>query len=87
VTTRGGKLRFALALTVGVALLELAGGFVSGSLALLSDAAHVFMDAFALGIALAASIQATRPATQRHTFGYARVEVLAALANGALLFA
>ena len=80
-------MRFALALTVGVALVELAGGFVSGSLALLSDAAHVFMDAFALGIALAASIQATKPATQRHTFGYARVEVLAALANGGLLFA
>ncbi len=83
----GGRLRFALVLTVGVAALELAGGVVSGSLALLSDAAHVFMDAFALLIALAASIQATRPATQRHTFGYARVEVLAALANGGLLFA
>jgi cobalt-zinc-cadmium efflux system protein len=83
----GGRLRFALVLTVGVAALELAGGIGSGSLALLSDAAHVFMDAFALLIALAASIQATRPATHRHTFGYARVEVLAALANGGLLFA
>ena len=83
----GARLRFALILTVAVAVLEIAGGIVSGSLALLSDAAHVFMDAFALLIALAASIQATRPATHRHTFGYARVEVLAALANGGLLFA
>jgi len=83
----GGRLRFALVLTVAVAAIEIAGGIVSGSLALLSDAAHVFMDAFALVIALAASIQATRPATHRHTFGYARVEVLAALANGGLLFA
>jgi cobalt-zinc-cadmium efflux system protein len=85
--SEGGRLRFALALTLGVALVEVAGGWISGSLALLSDAAHVFMDAVALLIALAASVQATRPATERHTFGYARVEVLAALANGGLLFA
>ena len=81
------RLRAALALTIGVALLELAGGLRSGSLALLSDAAHVCMDAVALGIAVAASVQATRPATARQTFGFARVEVLAALANGGLLFA
>ena len=85
--SQGTRLRFALILTAAVAVLELTGGFLSGSLALLSDAAHVSMDAFALVIALAASIQATRPATHRHTFGYARVEVLAALANGGLLFA
>jgi cobalt-zinc-cadmium efflux system protein len=81
------KLRVALVLTIAVALLELAGGLVAGSLALLSDAAHVFMDAFALGIALAASVQAARPATARQTFGFARVEVLAALGNCGLLFA
>ncbi len=81
------RMRAALALTIGVALLELAGGLLSGSLALLSDSAHVFMDAFALGIAVAASVQATRPATARQTFGFARVEVLAALLNGGLLFA
>jgi cobalt-zinc-cadmium efflux system protein len=80
-------LRAALVLTSAVALLELGGGLVSGSLSLLSDAAHVVMDVFALAIALAASIQASRPATLRRTFGYARVEVLAALLNGGLLFA
>jgi cobalt-zinc-cadmium efflux system protein len=85
--SEGTQLKVALGLTLAVAALELAGGLLSGSLALLSDSAHVFMDAFALGIALAASIGATRPATVRHTFGYARVEVLAALLNGGLLFA
>ncbi len=80
-------LRTALVLTVGIALLEVGGGMLSHSLALLSDAAHVFMDAFALGIALAASLQATRPATARRSYGFARIEVLAALANGGLLFA
>jgi cobalt-zinc-cadmium efflux system protein len=83
----GAPLRSALALTLGIALLEVAGGVASHSLALLSDAAHVFMDAFALGIALAASVQAARPPTARQSYGFARVEVLAALANGGLLFA
>jgi cobalt-zinc-cadmium efflux system protein len=84
---RPAPLRAALVLTVALALLETGGGIVSGSLSLLSDAAHVVMDVFALAIALAANIQAARPATPRRTFGYARVEVLAALANGGLLFA
>lgn len=81
-----GNLRIALALTAAVALIEFAGGLVSGSLALLSDAAHVGMDAVALAIALAADVQAARPATLRQTYGFARIEVLAALANGGLLF-
>jgi cobalt-zinc-cadmium efflux system protein len=81
------RLRIALALTVGVALLELAGGWFSHSLALLADSAHVFMDAIALVIALVAGVQALRPANERRTFGYARFEILAALANGSLLFA
>jgi len=81
-------LRVALVLTIAIALFELGGALKSGSLALLSDAAHIFMDAFALGIALSANVEANRrPATMRQTFGYARVEVLAALANGGLLFA
>jgi cobalt-zinc-cadmium efflux system protein len=80
------KLRIALALTVGVAVIELAGGLASHSLALLSDAAHVTMDVVALAIALAADVQAARPATLRQTYGFARIEVLAALANGGLLF-
>ncbi len=76
----------ALALTLAVAVAEVAGGILAGSLALLSDAAHVFMDALALGIAVAASVQARRPPSDRRTYGFARFEILAALANGGLLF-
>lgn len=82
-----GRLKVALAATAGVAVLELAGGWKAGSLALLSDAAHVTMDVVALAIALAAAVQAKRPATQRQTYGFARYEILAALANGGLLTA
>jgi len=81
------RLKIALAATLGVALLEVLGGLRSGSLALLSDAVHVTMDVVALGIALAAAVQAKRPATPRRTYGFARYEILAALANGALLTA
>jgi cobalt-zinc-cadmium efflux system protein len=82
----GAPLWTALGLTLAVALAELAGGILAHSLALLSDAAHVFMDVLALGIAVAASVQARRPASERQTFGFARFEILAALANGGLLF-
>jgi cobalt-zinc-cadmium efflux system protein len=68
-------------------LLELGGGLLARSLALLADSAHVFMDAVALGVALFALVQARRPATSRHSYGYARLEILAALGNAALLFA
>ena len=81
------RLKVALAATVCVALLELAGGVRAGSLALISDAVHVTMDGVALGIALAAAVAAKRPATNRQTYGFARYEILAALANGALLTA
>lgn len=80
-----GTLRLALAFTAAVAVLEFAGGLKAGSLALLSDAAHVTMDVVALGIALAASVHTLRPANTRQTFGFARLEILAALANGGLL--
>jgi cobalt-zinc-cadmium efflux system protein len=79
------KLKLALAATAGVAVLELAGGLRAGSLALISDAAHVTMDVIALAIALAAAVAAKKPATQRQTYGFARYEILAALANGGLL--
>jgi cobalt-zinc-cadmium efflux system protein len=82
-----GRLKIALAATAGVAVLELAGGVRAGSLALMSDAAHVTMDVVALAIALAAAVQAKRPATHRQTYGFARYEILAALANGTLLTA
>jgi cobalt-zinc-cadmium efflux system protein len=83
----GVRKRLALALiaTALVAVLEFAGGVLSGSLALTSDAVHVCMDVFALALALAAAIGATLPADRRRTFGYGRVEVLGALVNGTLL--
>jgi cobalt-zinc-cadmium efflux system protein len=81
-----GKLKLALIGTAAISVLEIAGGFAAGSLALLSDAAHVTMDVIALAIALLASLQAQRPANLRQTFGFARLEVLAALCNGGLLF-
>jgi cobalt-zinc-cadmium efflux system protein len=81
------RLRIALAATAAVAVLECVGGIRAGSLALISDAAHVVMDVVALAIALAAAVQSKRPATQRQTYGFARYEILAALANGALLTA
>lgn len=80
-------LRFALVATGIVAAIECAGGFLSHSLALLTDSAHVFLDAVALLIALAALHVADLPATRRQTFGFGRSEVLAALLNGGLLFA
>jgi cobalt-zinc-cadmium efflux system protein len=81
------RLKVALAATAGVAVLELAGGIRAGSLALVSDSAHVAMDVVALGIALAAAVQTKRPATNRQTYGFARYEILAALGNGGLLIA
>jgi cobalt-zinc-cadmium efflux system protein len=81
------RLKIALAATAVVAVVEFAGGLRAGSLALLSDSAHVCMDVVALAIALGAAVQAKRPATQRQTYGFARYEILAALANGGLLTA
>ena len=81
------RLKVALAATALIAALELAGGIVSHSLALLSDAAHVTMDVVALAIAVAAAIQSQRPANERQTFGFARLEILAGLGNSALLLA
>ncbi len=80
------RLKIALALTAAVAIFEFAGGWVAHSLALMSDSVHVGTDVVALAITLAATIQATRPANARQTYGFARTEILAALANGTLLF-
>jgi cobalt-zinc-cadmium efflux system protein len=79
------RLRLVLALTVAVLLAELVGAWWSGSLALLADAGHLATDAGALTLALAASYMATRPASNRRTFGLHRAEVLAALANALVL--
>ena len=75
------KLQVALVVTVGFAGLEVAGGVYSGSLALCSDAAHILTDAGSFGIALAASMMVERSATASYTFGFARVEILGALAS------
>ncbi len=81
--------RFAAALAISllVFLVELVGGWWTGSLALLSDSAHVFLDVFALGMSFAALRAAALPADDRHTYGWHRLEVLAALANAVTLLA
>lgn len=78
-------LTVALSLTVSVMIVQVVGAVLSGSLALLADAAHMFTDAAALVIALIATSIAARPADDRRTFGYQRAEVLGALANGVVL--
>jgi len=75
----------ALALTGAFLLVEVIGGILTGSLALLSDAAHMFTDTAALAIALAAIRIGELPADARRTFGYQRFEILAATANAVLL--
>jgi cobalt-zinc-cadmium efflux system protein len=76
---------FSLTLTGLIFLVEFIGGLWTGSLALLSDSAHVFMDAFALGLSYLAIRAAKLPADDKHTYGYHRMQVLAALTNGATL--
>ncbi len=73
-------------LTGGFLLAEVAGAFYFNSLALLSDAAHMFTDAAALGIALLAIKIGERAADERRTYGYRRLEILAAALNAVLLF-
>ncbi|MER0243234.1 cation diffusion facilitator family transporter [Streptomyces sp. HSW2009] len=80
-----GRLRIALGITLTVMVLEILGGLLAGSLALLADAGHMATDAVGLGMALLAIHFAGRPASPRRTFGYARAEILAALANCLLL--
>lgn len=83
---RGGAgLKLALGLTLAILVIELAGGLLSHSLALLSDAGHVLTDVFALGLAWFALEQSKRPADQRRSYGYQRVGILAALLNGLTL--
>jgi len=87
----GGRHRrplvIAFFLTASYMVVEFIVGFSVNSLALISDAAHMGTDVLGLGMALAAITLASRPATQQRTYGLYRLEVLAALANGILLFA
>ncbi|RMB81686.1 cation diffusion facilitator family transporter [Streptomyces shenzhenensis] len=80
-----GRLRIALSITLTVMVVEIVGGVLADSLALIADAAHMATDALGLGMALLAIHVAGRPASTNRTFGYARAEILAALANCLLL--
>ena len=74
-----------LALTTTYLVAEIVGGVLTGSLALLADAGHMFTDVGGLALALFAMSFAQRPATMERTYGYYRAEILAALANGVVL--
>ncbi|MFG3027728.1 cation diffusion facilitator family transporter [Streptomyces sp. NPDC048253] len=80
-----GRLRVALSITLGVMVVEIVGGVLADSLALVADAAHMATDALGLGMALLAIHFANRPPSANRTFGLARAEILAALANCLLL--
>jgi cobalt-zinc-cadmium efflux system protein len=87
----GGHIRRRLTITLGLvsgyAVAEVVGGVIANSLALLADAGHMVSDAGAIALALFAIWFARRPATPRHTYGYYRAEILAALVNAATLVA
>jgi cobalt-zinc-cadmium efflux system protein len=89
-TYRAGSRRalaLVLALTVAYTAVEIVGGLLTGSLALLADAGHMLGDSAALVLALGAAWLASRPATPERSFGFRRAEILAALANGLALVA
>jgi cobalt-zinc-cadmium efflux system protein len=73
-------------ITLTIFVVELIGGFLANSLALLADAGHMFTDVVGIGLALGAIWFASRPATVGRTFGYLRLEILAAVVNAILLF-
>lgn len=79
------RLLVVIAIVLAVFALEVLGAALSGSLALLADAGHMVSDLLGLLVALAAATVAARPATDRQTFGFRRVEVFGALANGLIL--
>jgi len=88
--TATGRYRRALITVMGlsalIAVAEIVGALITGSLVLLADAAHMAADAAGVGLSLLAVYFAARPPTARRTFGYARAEILAAMANAVLLF-
>ncbi len=77
----------ALLLTLLFAVIEVVTGFISNSLALISDAGHMVTDAAALGLALLAQLIAKRPPSARHSFGFGRAEALAAFVNSVAMLA
>ncbi len=81
------RLSIVLCIVVTVLIVEIVGAIFTGSLALLADAGHMFSDTIGLTVALAATVIAARPATDRSTFGFQRAEVFGALINGIILLA
>ncbi len=79
------KLILSLIITTTVMVVEIIGGFLTNSIALISDAGHMFTHAFAIGISLLANIIARKPSCHHRTFGLYRAEVLAAFINGLFL--
>ena len=82
-----GKFKLAVGLTAAILIAEVIGGILTNSLALLSDAAHVFGDVFALSLSWIAIYLSTLPPTSKRTYGYHRAEVFAAFINGVSLIA
>jgi len=87
--SRGAEKRLWIALTISclIAILELAGGFLGQSLALISDSGHVLTDVLAVGVGILTIRLGRKPHTARRTFGYHRAEIFAALINGSVLIA
>lgn len=79
------KLKFAVVVTAAIFLVELVGGWLSGSLALIADAGHMASDLFALLIGFLAIRFSVKPSTKQRSYGYFRLEILAALINGVIL--
>jgi cobalt-zinc-cadmium efflux system protein len=80
-----GRLRWVLILTSGYLIVEFVGGIMANSLALLSDALHMLSDVAALTLAMVAIVQMRRPPDTRRSYGYHRLEIVSALANGIIL--
>src|SRR6266849_4146939 len=78
-------MKIVLAITAAVMVAEAVGGWLAHSLALLADAGHMLADVAALGLSLVVTALAQRPVTAERTFGLLRLEILAALVNGAAL--
>jgi len=83
--TRGGKFVLSIVITSLTLVAEIVGGILTGSLALLSDAAHVFLDILALALSYGAVRLALRAPSEKHTYGFHRMKVIAAFINGATL--
>jgi cobalt-zinc-cadmium efflux system protein len=82
----GSKLKYSLMFSLAILVAEVVGGLLSNSLALLSDAGHVFTDIVAIGLSWYAIRQAERPSNSRMTFGYHRIGVVVAIVNAATIF-